>query len=517
MSHSGLFVGLLLATAAGVADGGAATTARLVVTVTEPGGGRLPCRVHLSVNGKPVYAEGLPRFERDPHFVCTGRFELSLHAGKGHLRIERGPEYCPFATDFDLQAGHTRQLPVELSRWIDMNDRGWFSGDLHVHCPVAYMPLLLAAEDVNVAPVLTHCNQQHFRTSPPYLLEVPERSVASPKPRRFHTLAQEDERAGGAILMLNLRKPVRLEGVVRDHPSGFAYHRLAQEQDGAFIDLEKPFWWEAPVHVALGRVDAIGIACNHFQRQGVMDNEAWGRPRDRAHAPGPLGFAHGVFDLYYRYLNLGYQIAASAGSASGVLASPLGYNRVYVRLGEFGYAAWFDALRAGRSVVTNGPMLFATVNGKPVGTRFEVGRGEAFLADIELEAMDRDPLARAEIVVGGKVAATFKPQPGDAHYLRARHRLRIDRSTWLAVRVFEPTRDGGKNIRFAHTSPFYITIARQRPRDVGSARFFVRWLDQLIAATARKQAAARDPAPFDPMLATYRRARAIYQAIAEGR
>ena len=517
MSHSGLLGGLLLMIAASTACAGEAATGRLVVAVTEPGGGHVPCRVHLTVNGKPLYAEGLPRFERDPHFVCPGRFEVAVPAGKGQLRIERGPEYLAFTTDFELQPGQTLQLPVELSRWIDMNDRGWFSGDLHVHRPVAYMPLLLAADDLNVAPVLTHWNQQHFRVEPPCLLEVPERGVASPKPRWFHTLAQEDERAGGAILLLNLAKPIVLDGVVRDHPSGFAYHELALKQDGAFVELEKPFWWEAPVHVALGRVDSIGILCNHFQRQSVMDNEAWGRPRDTARYPGPLGFAHNVLDLYYRTLNLGYQIAASAGSASGVLASPLGYNRVYVPLGTFSYAAWFDALRAGRSMVTNGPMLFATVNGKPVGTRFEVGRGKTFAAEVELEAMDRDPLARAEIVVGGKVVATFKPQRGDPHCLHARHTVSIDRSTWLAVRVFEPVRDGGTNVRLAHTSPFYVTVGGRRPRDPEAARFYVRWLDQLIAATASKQHAASDPKPFDPMLATYHKARTLYHAAAEGR
>ncbi len=333
--------------------------------------------------------------------------------------------------------------------------------------------------------------------------------AASPRPRAFHTLAQEDERAGGAILLFNLTKPIVVRNVTRDTPSGFAYHERAIEQR-AFVEVEKPFWWEAPVHVALGRVDTIGLACNHFQRTQLMESEAWGRPRDRKRYPGPLGFAHNVLDLYYRYLNLGYQIAASAGSASGVLRNPLGYNRVYVQLGRFSYDGWFDALRRGGNFVTNGPMLFVTVNGKPIGTRFEADRGKPFEATVELEARSRDPLEKAEILVGGRVVAAFKPAAGEPRRIAARHTLRIERSTWIAVRAFEPVR--GAVVRFAHTSPFYATIGGERPRDPEAARFYVAWLDELIAGTEKKRAAARDPEPFAAVLATYRRARAVYQA-----
>ena len=512
MMHWACFVGLAFALMACSAAGGERAQGRLEVTVTEAGGGRLPCRVHLMAEGKPVYAPGLPRFERDPHFCCPGQFAVDVPAGKVSLRIERGPEYVPFTTELTVADGQAIRLPVQLARWIDMNERGWYSGDLHVHRPVADMPLLLRADDLNLAPDLTHWNRSHVAVRPPYLVEVPDDGAASPKPRCFHALAQEDERAGGAILLFNLAEPIVIEGVTRDCPSGFAYHERAIEQK-AFIEVEKPFWWEAPVHVALGRVDTIGIACNHFNRAGLLEGEAWGRPRDRARYPaGPLGFALNVLDLYYRYLNLGYQIPASAGSASGVLANPLGYNRVYVQLDRFAYDAWFEGLRQGRNFVTNGPMLFAKVNGKLAGERFEVAQGAKFEGAVELEVLDRDPLEKAEIVVGGEVVAAFRPAPDEPRRIAARHTLGLERSTWIAVRAFEPVR--GAVVRFAHTSPFYVTVGGQKPRDPEAAQFYVRWLDELIGATEKKQAGAKDPKPFEPVLATYRRARAVYAGAA---
>jgi hypothetical protein len=483
-----------------------AAAGRLEVSVTDGDDNALPCRVHLAANGKPVYAPGLPRYERDPHFVCTGRFEVDVPAGKVTLRVERGPEHKPFVTERDIGADETVKVSVTLERWIDMNARGWYSGDLHVHRPPNDMPLLLRADDLNLAPVLTHWNASHSRVEPPFLVEGREGS----RPRFFHKLAQEDERAGGAIMLFNLKEPILLKNVTRHCPSGFAYHERGLEQ-GAFVEVEKPFWWEAPVHVALGRVDTIGIVCNHFNRTGLLRGEAWGRARDRQRYPGALGFAHNVLDLYYRTLNLGYQVAASAGSASGVLRNPLGYNRVYVQLGEFSYDGWFDALRQGRNFVTNGPMLFATVNGKPTGTRFE-GKG-SFEVTIESEALGRDPLEKAEVVVGGKVVATFQPEEGEPRRIAASHTFTIERSTWVAVRAFEPVR--GMLVRFAHTSPFYVTLDGRRPSDPEAARFYVRWLDELIAATEKEQAKARDGQPFEAVLDTYRRARAVYQRAAD--
>ena len=40
---------------------------------------------------------------------------------------------------------------VRLRRWVDMRDRGWFSGDMHVHRGLASMALLMEAEDLPFA------------------------------------------------------------------------------------------------------------------------------------------------------------------------------------------------------------------------------------------------------------------------------------------------------------------------------------------------------------------------------
>ena len=74
----------------------------------------------------------------------------------------------------------------------------------------------------------------------------------------------------------------------------------------------------------------MGVVHNHYNQYGMMANEAWGRPRDQKIYPGKEGFSNYSQSLYHRYLNLGKRYPVTAGSASGVLQAPPGYNRVYV-------------------------------------------------------------------------------------------------------------------------------------------------------------------------------------------
>lgn len=500
----------------------------LEVTVTEGANGKpMPCRVHLTANGKPVYAPGCPRWERDLSFCCNGRFAVDVPAGAVEMALEKGPEWQSRTETLQVGAGETRSIKRSLSRWTDMNAAGWFSGDLHVHRAPGDMPLLMRAADLNVAPVLTHWNQNHAKVEPPFLKEVPSRDAVTARryPRFYHTLNQEDERIGGAILLFNLRKPILRDGVYRHWPSGMVYHRAALEQDGVHVEVEKPFWWEAPIHVALGRVDSIGIVHNHFQRQGLMNNEAWGRARDSAKYPGPLGFCRYTLDLYYRYLNLGWDIPGTAGSASGVLKSPLGYSRTYVKMDAFDYAGWWKALRAGRCFSTNGPLIFATVNGEQPGARFTAAAGNKLNATVKVDVLNFNPLDRAEIVVGGKVVATLRPRihpvraalklddpPAGSNRITAEHKLAIDRSTWIAVRAFE---NNETRFRFAHTSPFYVTVGGKKRRDPEAARFYIQWIDDLIGRMKKDRDKFRNEDHYREVIDTYRKARAVYVKLSE--
>jgi hypothetical protein len=345
-----------------------------------------------------------------------------------------------------------------------MAARGWWSGDLHVHRAPAEMSALMEACDLHFAPTITRWNENSN-------LDVwPEQRVYVGGEQRAYSIDNcEDERGWGAALFFGVRWPLALYDLKthREYPPPVGIWREAR-QKGAFIDLEKAIWWGAPVVAALAPPDSLGVAVNHFLERGMLETEAWGRPRDQRKYPGQRGFAAYIFDLYYHYLNSGMRIPASAGSANGVLMNPLGYNRSYVYLGrKFSYEEWLAAQKAGRNFVTNGPMLFLKVNGRLPGAEFEDGRE----VSVELEGVGSGELEKAEVVVDGKVVAALEAGR-DAARIRAVRRIKVGAGGWLAARCFEKC---AVTVRFAHTSPVYFG---RRPARSSEALAYMRgWID----------------------------------------
>src|SRR5262249_41270621 len=166
---------------------------------------------------------------------------------------------------------------VQLERLVDLAPEDWGSGDLHAHRPLSDIELLMRAEDLHIAPVITWWNNrnQWAKEKPP---AIP--LVRFENDRFYDLLAGEDEREGGALLYLHLPRPLPITGALREHPSPMTFVEEARRQSGVWIDVEKPFWWDVPVWVASGQVDSIGLANNHMCRDRMYESEAWGKPRD---------------------------------------------------------------------------------------------------------------------------------------------------------------------------------------------------------------------------------------------
>lgn len=415
----------------------------------------LPCRIYLvDEAGKTYHPAEAPFWEGG--FVSAGTAEVKVPTGTYHYQIEKGPEWQ--VVEGDLAVAGDEVSPErrhQLKRLADLKAEGWHAGDLHVHRAPDELPLHLAAEDLFVASVQTWWNESN-----PWKPLAPPDPLKATDGRYFHILGGEDERGGGALLFHRMRKPIDITGSSREWPASTAFlHRAAGQ--GAWIEIEKPFWWDTPAWLATGKIDSIGIAQNHLQREGMLDNEAWGRARDRERYPGPHGNGLYTQDLYYRILNCGLRIPPSAGSASGVLANPVGYNRVYVHLDEaFGWEAWWEGLREGRSFVTNGPLLRVTANGRWPGTVLK-SQGPLKLR-LEGRIDSRDPISQIELVGNEDVRRIALPAD-----------VTIDTSGWFLVRVLA---DVPETFRFASTAPWYVEVDEKPivPRRE-AARFFLDW------------------------------------------
>jgi hypothetical protein len=480
-----------------------------ILIVEREGSGKevpVPARVHLAgPDGKPVRAEGLPFFH--DHFDCPGEAHLRLPAGTYRYVVERGPEYRRASGEVRTGEGSPGELRVLLERTIDMKARGWWSGETHVHRGVEDLPLLLRAEDLHLAPVMTIWNRKsHWKDHP-----LPERLLAEAEPERaYHLLGAEDERRGGALLFLNLKRPLLLEADGPEHPSPRKHCQEARADPEAWIDVEKPFWWDAPTWVALGLADSIGLANNHMCRSSMYEDEAWGRPRDARRLPAPRGNGFYTQEIYYRFLNCGFRIPPSAGSASGVLPNPVGYNRVYVRLeGGFTYQGWWRALAAGRAMVTNGPLLLVAAAGRPPGETFRAPEGRRFQAELEVLLEGNDPIETVEVIQDGEAIQALRGED-----LRGRPGLKpvvFEKSGWFLVRAIARV---SQTFRFASTAPYYVEIGgRQRRVHRTDVDYFLAWITERMEQI--RGLADLGPRERDEVLAPHREALEAFRGLLE--
>ena len=289
------FAGAWVGASLGAATTFAAQKDGLEIRVVDKETGEpLAVRMHLKdARGKPVQPPKVPYW--NDHFVFDSTLVLNLPVGNYTFEIERGPEYRDQSGYFSIDRGASDSKTVTMTRFVDMKKEGWWSGDLHIHrlgsdvkTTAENIELLMLAEDLHIAPVITWWNDKNLwtdkRPAPkkanggrkPSVVSLENPLVEFGEQRFYHLLAGEDEREGGALLYFNLPEPLPIAGSKREHPSPVDFLQQAKEHAGVHVDVEKPFWWDVPVWVATRQVDSIGIAHNHMQRDGVLDNEADG-------------------------------------------------------------------------------------------------------------------------------------------------------------------------------------------------------------------------------------------------
>lgn len=468
--------------------------AHVTINAADDAGMRLTVRMHLQDSqGVPVRPVDVQYF--GDHVVFTGTATLNLPPGGYRYAIERGPEFTIATGAFELAAGGSLAIHATLARIANLAAEGWWSGDLHIHREPEEVPLLAEAEDLHVAPVITWWNAKTRWSG----IEPPAEPLAIyPGERYVHAMAGEDERGGGALLYFNLEHPLPITDAEREAPSPMAFARMAREHPNAHIDIEKPFWWDVPTWLAHGVGDTIGIANNHMCRATMYESEAWGKPRDTQRLPPPRGNGWWTQEIYYHVLNAGLRVAPSAGSAAGVLPNPVGYNRVYVHIdGPLTHEGWWRNLRAGRSFVSNGPLLRVRANGQLPGHVF---RNPGPIR-IEASLTSRDHVSALELVHNGVVVKTV---PAGAPENPFAMDFEPEAPGWFLVRAIA---DVERTFRFASTAPFYLEDSAEPARiSRASCQFFLDWVRERIDGLERDGGDARHE-----VLRWHREAEAFWQ------
>jgi hypothetical protein len=387
-----------------------------------------------------------------------GACEVPLPAGSIRAEVWKGPEYRPQTIETELAAGKMA-LRLSIERWTNLREQGWYSGDTRAHflSPAAAL-VEAAAEDLAVVNILAFGDRikDQFGQSVPAIPNILDFSGQQP--------ALESPGHLIAVNTHNIHPVLGSLGLLNTHR--VVYPLTFGGPDG--VDDWTLHDW-----------------CGQCHRKGglVVWTRAWHEARDfRLGEPladliqGDVDafeidfFEDSPFDVlsdWYDLLNCGFRVPLAGGSGKDCNGLPLGSLRSYARLRageELSYRAWIEAVRAGRTFVTNGPLLAFSVNGSDPGAVIEVASpGQP--VQIRAEARSIVPFDQLELIADGQVIATT-PASGDPTAAILEIERPVTASGWLAARCrgrqLLPQRPAPQRV-FAHTSPVNVRLVGQDP------------------------------------------------------
>ena len=325
----------------------------LTVHVVDEAGAPLPARVHLrDATGRYLLTAGQSTRQRAVYkgtqpvcgdwFYTDGSFSIEVSAGEAQIDISHGPAYATAHETIAIVAGQSTEKTYKLRRLIDPLAMGWYSADEHLH----QMPdaALMLAEDLNLAAVPI-CGGVDLSYRPS---------------QRAHATARcqspvGDRTAGRRVGLLPVEPAPAPGDASRERTLAAGGFRHV----GSARRVERPPHLVRGAHAAAHRADARGR--RHHDRLHArpaadlvlpalrgqrLDRRLWRAGeqllrRSPTEATRPISGrvwiasgTNGNFGVWYRFLNCGYRLPASAGTDNVGMGVGVwkGYNRVYARL-----------------------------------------------------------------------------------------------------------------------------------------------------------------------------------------
>jgi hypothetical protein len=473
---------------------------QLEIDARDASGKPLPVRVSILASDQRAYApddgwihaddgfdRGLQKTETH-YFHCAASCSVSLPTGAAQVTVRRGFRYGPVQQTVRIEPGRTSTLSPKLALDALPDAFGaWLSADLHVHMNYGgvyrntprHLKEQARAEDLDVVHNLVVNKEER----------VPDIAYGpGPDPTGGDDVvllhAQEYHTSyWGHAALLHLGQHYVLPDFASYRHTAFAspypYNGviagLAREQ-GGLLGYVHPFDVDVdpgkdasltnalPADVAHGNVDYLEV-------MGFSDHKA-------------------TAGVWYRLLNLGFRLPAGAGTDAmanyASLRGPVGMNRVFLDTdGTRSPAALRDALRSGRTFVSNGPLLGLIVADQHPGDVVHVeGAGPV---PLRVAMRSPVPVDHLELVVNGRVAQTFDLR-GDRRTLDFDGTLELETSGWVVLRAWNDQADPGvlDLYPYATTSPIYVESPTPRPAASEEAGYFVAWIDRMIAAAGAR-------------------------------
>jgi len=443
-------------------------------------------------------------------FHTSGTFSIQVPPGAMKVEAVKGFEYWPATSEVNIRPDEVTRLTLTLSRMTNLAVKGWYGGSGHVHMNYGgifhenpeNLISMADAEDLSIIGAVVANKDNRILDFPYFRGGLDPRST---KDRLLYFNEEYRPPLLGHLALLNLKTHLispfatGYEGTAIEsvYPSNTDILRLAREQRaiGGYVH---PFDSEPsthefsrarglPVDVALGTVDFLEVSssADHFSTSGV----------------------------WHRLLNCGFKLPGGGGedSENNLFRNSLeGINRAYAYLGpRLDWDAWIEALREGKTFVTDGPLLDFTLDGHRLGEEIHLpSNGGRVLARGDMKCIV--PIEKLEVVNNGNVLAVIPLSEGGKS-AAFNQEIDVKRSGWYTLRAYttrsvHPIDDF---YVFAETSPIYVYCGDRLIRSSEDANYFVKWID----AVSRMVAAApgwRSEKEKAHVLGQFEEARRIY-------
>jgi TolB protein len=484
---------------------------RLSLDVRDMAGTLIPARVSIRGadgryfapddawrHGDEAFVRGADQRLEYGYFHTRGRDTVVVPAGRVVVEVWRGPEFRVVRREVDVPANAMAPVRIQLGRLADMARRGWWGGDLHVHMNYGgayrntpeHLALQGRAEGLHVIENLIVNKEQR----------IPDIEYWTPDPdpvstRDFLLAHGQEFHTGfwGHAGLIGLREHYLLPdyaGYPRTalaslYPTNTVVADLARGQGGLFgyvhpfdfrpdtSRIESGVPYELPVNAALGKLDYMEV-------MGYSDHLI-------------------TSEIWYRLLNCGFRVPAGAGTDAfpnfASLRGPPGLLRVFARVQGGGQPAaglptptghrrFLDAIKAGRTFVTNAPLLDFQVTGPDDVTRQpgDVIRLAAGRHRVNVRAILRSntPIDHLEIVSSGTVVASLTAGNSGTS-ADTTVTLPVERSGWYVLRAWSdrPRLPVLDLYPFATTSPVYVEVDGAPIQSATDASYFLTWLTRV--------------------------------------
>ena len=474
--------------------------AQLVLDIADAGGHAVPARVSVIGSDGRAYApvdawmhadDGFDRkrqaFETQ-YFHCQPPCTIDVPAGPLQVEVRHGFATQPWSATANAVAGQPTRLQARLAAHALPAAFGdWISADLHVHMNYGghyrntpgNLVRQAHAEDLDVVYNLIVNKEERIPDIDRFRTDADPASTAQTRiwhAQEYHSsfwghlgLLQLDDH-----LLLPDFASYRHTAMASPYPHNGVVADLAHAQH-ALVGYVHPFDTipDPAMDPALSHglpADVINGKVDYLEVVGFSDHKA-------------------TAAVWYRLLNLGFHLAAGAGTDAmanyASLRGPVGLNRVFLDTGgRRDAAAIAAALKGGHGFASNGPLLGLIVDGGKPGDTVALDRTTRYRVAL------RSPVAvdHLELVHNGAVVRRFT-LTGQRRDFDAEGTLELAGGGWLLLRAWNEAADPGvlDLYPYATTNPVWLGENVRAASARADAAWFADWIERTLGLVAARE------------------------------